>query len=139
MKIYPDSKSVHFTRPMSRNASELFLLAVSLDFPEPVEKVEGLEEGDYPLSAMIIKKRVEALKLPISFSISGLLALAALADNPGKAVVGLCDCLSAFEGQEVTAGKVAGLYPWGFYNDEAFVGIIDGWMKTGKHKWAHIY
>lgn len=136
---YPDSKSVKHTEPMSRDQSEGFIYAVLAD-----EKSENLREESWeellPFGALVVKKRVEMLKLPISFTIGGYLALGVLSNgNPGRAVISLCDCLSEYEGKTVSAKEVADLYPWGFYNEDSLVDIIDNWMKTKKHKWNHIY
>ena len=133
---YPDSKSKQFTEPMDKEQSELFLYAVLLEEKPDIK----ISENAYPFGSQVVKKRVEALKLPISFTPGGYLALGILSNsNPGRAVIALFDCLSEYEGKTVSSKDVADLYPWGFYNEDSCTDIIDNWMKPRKHKWAHIY
>lgn len=135
--MYPNSKELKNTEKMSDESAEMFLYAVLVDLKQ--EESPQITEEEYPLSCKIIKKRIEVLKLPIQFTTGGYFAIAALADNPGKAVVTLCDCLNEYENKTVTAQMISELYPWGFYKYEVFCDIVDNWMKTKKHKWANIY
>lgn len=136
VKLYPDSRSESNTHPLDEDGAELYLLCASRPW---ITDRSPLPYDHMPLGSQIIHARVEGMKLPIRFTTAALVAASALGTNPGKAVVVLCDCLSAYEGDAVTFEKLTALYPWGFYKDEVFREIVDEWMKTGKHKWAHVY
>lgn len=131
---YPQTDSVKNTQPMTRDGASAYLQCVMLpsDFKFP-------DDDELPLGCQIIRQRIKVLSLPIAFTDRALMAITCLARNPGGAVVLLCDCLSAYEGKTVDMPELTALYPFGFYNDKALVVIIDEWMKSGKHKWAHIY
>lgn len=133
---YPDSKSKENMSPLDEEGAELYALCLHSAWDEARNP---LPQDCMPLGSQIIHARIIGMKLPIKFTDSALVAASALGINPGKAVVVLCDCLSAYEGGTVTIEKLTDLYPWGFYKDEVFRQIVDEWMKTGKHKWSHVY
>lgn len=87
----------------------------------------------------IIRKRVEVLKLPISFTEYAYMYIDLFVDRPGSAVLLLMDALEKYENQTVDIKKLAELYPDGFYDEETLIKIIDEEIKTGKRKWAEIY
>lgn len=94
---------------------------------------------ELPLLSQIVKKRIEALKLPIKFTDWGLMAINALVRVPGAAVALLIDALTMFENKEVTVSDLCELYPFGFYDEESFEKYIDDFLKPRKVKWAEIY
>lgn len=95
---------------------------------------------ELPPYASIIYKRVNGLKLPILFSEAAYMAASVIAPNLGSAVVILCDCLNFLERKTVTAKILAHeLYPYGFYKMDILRRIVDSEMKSGNHKWSHIY
>jgi hypothetical protein len=136
MNEYPQSTLKENSVPMDEDGAHLFALCLSKEW---CGDDSPLSPEDMPLGSQIINARIVGMTLPIKFTTAALVAAGALGINPGKAVVVLCDCLSAYENQTVSVKKLAELYPWGFYNDEVFRSIVDDWMKTGKHKWAHVY
>lgn len=136
VREYPNSTFKENTSPMNGEEAKLFAICLHKEW---CGHTAPLQPEAMPLSSQIIQIRVEAMKLPISFSAASIVATAAFAANPGKAVVVLCDCLNAYEGKTVSVENLAEIYPWGFYSDEIFMEIVDEWMKTGMHKWAHVY
>lgn len=60
---------------------------------------------------------------------------------PGRAVMILIDMLNIHEdtGQIVTFSEVINLYPMGFYDDNTFKVILDGYVKTGLLRNFDIY
>jgi hypothetical protein len=87
----------------------------------------------------VLQKRLEAMKLPITFSAPAKLAVLALVDTPGMLVGLLIDCLNAYEGGNVTVEKLSELYPRGFYTQKTFEKYVDHLIKPKKVKWAEIY
>jgi hypothetical protein len=145
MSMLKKAQSQQFTTPMSQRASELFFMACMLDAQEMPEKipVKRIEE-DFSFIMKVVLKRVEVLKLPISFTLGGLAALEALSGgNPGRAMVILMDCLTLHSIEDVdglvTSADLAEMYPFGFYNEDTFCDYIDNEVKTGKALWSQIY
>ena len=131
------AKSREFTFPLSQNNTRVLLYTIMTEHLKREDPVQIFELS--PLST-IIRKRIEAFNLPISFRDTGLLALEAIANgNPGRAIVCLIDCLHKFEGEEVTASKMCDLYPYGHYNEETFEDYVDNYLKTRKIKYSEIY
>jgi hypothetical protein len=105
-----------------------------------------IAETDYPFLSQIVKKRVEALKLPIKLSPAALIAVNAFTDRPGSAVVLLIDALNKYtteedyknwlqkkpspEPREITVSDLCMLYPEGFYTEAALTDLIDNTMKA---------
>lgn len=87
----------------------------------------------------IINKRIEALKLPISFTPTAYLAMLCLTGSPGGFVTVLIDALNMFEGECVDVAKLTRLYPYGFYDTESFTKLIDDHLKPHNLKWSEIY
>jgi hypothetical protein len=87
----------------------------------------------------ILQKRIDALKLPIKFTVPGKMAVLALTDVPGQVMALLVDCLNAYEDKEVGAGHLANLYPWGFYSAVSFNQYVETLIKTRKVKWSELY
>lgn len=96
-------------------------------------------EGEMTFLSQIVKKRIEAMKLPVIIKNSGLIGLMCFAKNPGQAVALLIDFLTHFEGQELTANRLCELYPYGFYTEEALTDYIDNQLKPKKTKWSRVY
>jgi len=136
------SSKQHF-KPMSEDAAKLFLEAVVVEsslYKQGRDAFDfNIPENERSLAMQIILKRVEALKLPIKFSPLALCALEAFADNPGKVVVILIDCLCKFPNQTVDVQKLSEVYPWGFYKEDAFDDYVDNYLKPRKSMWAEIY
>lgn len=87
-----------------------------------------------------VQKRIEVFKLPIKFNDYALACIPIFCDRIGAAIVFLIDCLEEFENEEVTANKIAEIYPWGFYNEEFFKERVNSLKyKEGKSKWEKIY
>ena len=123
-------------KPMNEEQSRLF---ISIMLASQVDKAV-LPEDDLPFVIQIVQKRIEAMKLPIDFDTTGLLAALILSDgNPGKMVTILIDSLTKYEGQTVTIEEISEVYPWGFYTDESFEEYVEKYLKTRKCKWGHIY
>jgi len=108
-----------------------------------------IAEKDYPFLSQIVKKRIEALNLPVRFTPAALVAVNAFCDRPGSAVVLLIDTLNKFcteemyqnwlaktpigEGlspREVKVSDLCNVYPYGFYTEEALEDVIDNTMKA---------
>lgn len=89
--------------------------------------------------AQIILKRIEVLKLPITFTTGALLVVDSFTHVAGGAVVLLIDALTKFEGQVVTARMLCDLYPWGFYTEDSLGEYIDDFLKPRKVRWSKVY
>ena len=80
------------------------------------------------------------MKLPIKFTLKAKFILWVLTEqNPGKMMVALIDCLTHYEGTEVTDDQVCELYPDGFYTDDSVRNYVDNYCKTKLCKWSEIY
>lgn len=126
------------TQPMTNAQTQLFVacsLAEGKGLPLTTEK-------ELPFFSAVVKQRIESMKLPIGFTPHALLAINALADRVGSAVVILIDALTKYEGTVVTTSELADLYPSGFYDEETLTDYIDNYLKPRnptKVKWAEIY
>jgi hypothetical protein len=87
----------------------------------------------------IVRKRIEAMKLPINFTEYAYIAINLLVDRPGSAIILLIDTLNKYEGQIVTIKMLAELYPMGFYDEASLIKVIDEEIKPRKRKWSEIY
>lgn len=127
-------------QPMDQKKSELFVMASMAEaLPGSTDRV-GLEKDlDQQFFIKVLNARIEGMKLPIKFTPEGKLAILALSEVVGAAVVILIDCLNAFEGKEVTAGMLADLYPVGFYDEKTFHRYVEDYLKPRKCKWADVY
>jgi len=96
-------------------------------------------DKELPFLSMIVKKRINAMKLPITFTDLALVGVNVFADRAGLAVLLLIDCLNYFEGKTITVRDLTDLYPSGFYTEEEAQKIIDEEIKTKKMKWSNIY
>jgi hypothetical protein len=120
--------------PMSEIRSKLYLIGCLTDHEKkPSPNI------DEQFLIQILNKRIEVLKLPISFSDGAKNCILALTDRPGSVMALLVDCLNNFEGQTVTSKELADLYPMGFYDEETMLRYIDEYLKPRKIKWAEIY
>ena len=117
--------------PLTGEQMEMMLQATMMDLSEgekPVTKedlLKSFSESEIPFPMGVVLKRIEGMKLPISFSLGGLLMTAVLPDRVGGVVIMLIDLLSEYEGQVVTVRKIAERYPFGFYSEEALIERID--------------
>lgn len=111
------------------------LIQAEIDHSDGMQAL-GLDEE---FLIKILNKRIEVMKLPISFGPAGKLAALAHVDRAGAMVVLLIDCLNAFEGKEVTPGMLIDLYGGSFYTEASFIDYIDNFMKPKKVKWAEVY
>lgn len=131
------------SQPMTRSQSEILLTLVLLDKAEP-EKAQELITDElkeqFPYKAYA--KRMEVLKLPLKLSPTALIFLISLCKVTGHIPVFMIDCLELQEllgVDHLTLDDVAAqLYPWGFYNEEAFGRRVDE-IKQGKGKYDFIY
>ena len=104
----------------------------------------GINEEEYkkniPFSIQILDKRIEALKLPITFTIQAKVLAMILTDgNPGKMMTVLIDALTRFENKEIDSHDITRLYAIGFDSDESFQDYVETYIKTKKIKWSEIY
>lgn len=124
------------SRPLSEEQSKLFLACL-------MSELEGvslnLPEAEWPFLSQIVRKRIEVMKLPIKFTGQALMAINALTGVPGGAVVVLIDALTRHEGETVTMDKLSELYPFGFYDEDAFADYVDNHLKPHRVKWAEVY
>ncbi len=138
-----DAKKGIGCKAMSDGATEEYVMAVMMETSGHKIPIEELR-NEKIFAIEVLMKRIEAMQLPISFTPTGLIAAYALVENnPGRAVVLLIDCLTAFEGKTVTAAMLADLYPYGFYSEETFMKYVDDYLKNvekrSQIKWASIY
>jgi hypothetical protein len=135
--VYPNPTFEQLSKPRA----ELFMKATLLEMSW---EEEGTPNKDLPelseiLGIQILDKRIDVMKLPIKFTAPGKMAALAYVDSPGKMIVLLIDCLTAYEGQTVGVAKLVSLYPDGFYTQECFEKYVDELIKPKKIKWAEIY
>jgi len=129
--------------PMSEGATQEYCMAVMMESGGGGIPMEELRAMNIPMIE-ILMKRVEVLKLPISFTPEGLVAAYAITENnPGRVVTLLIDCLTEHEGKTVNASMLADMYPFGFYSEETFTSYVDDYLKNPEVrpqvKWAEIY
>ncbi len=135
----PDDVELKMT-PLSDERAKMFVIATFTELKNDKDGVDPeIPELENHFLIQILNKRIEALKLPIKFSCSAKLAALALADRPGAMVALLIDCLNAHEGETITSGHLAELYPAGFYDEDSMCKYIDEYIKPRKIKWAEIY
>lgn len=128
------------TKPLTKASSEVFFKAVILENMGKRIDLKRVDEKDMTSTMKLILKRIEHFKLPINFTVEGMIAVEAIAGGvPGKIVVVMIDCLDRYKDKLVTAKMVGDLYPWGFYNDHIFAEYLDSYIKENKVEWAHIY
>jgi hypothetical protein len=121
--------------PLSEVRAKIFATAVLMAFgpPQPLEDIEK------QFLIQVLNKRIEVLKLPITFTPPAKMAILAFVDRAGYLVALLIDCLNAYEGKEITPEMLADLYPVGFYDEATLDRYIDNYLKTRRVKWAEIY
>lgn len=104
------------------------------------EILKGVEDS---FLYKIYQKRMEVLKLPLKLSPTALFFLICLCDRVGHVPVFMIDCLELqrdLHKDNLTLDDVVkGLYPWGFYTEEAFINRIDNEIKPGKGEFDSIY
>ena len=116
LKFQSDVKLADNAQEMSKEATADFMSCCLLERKVREEPMPAFEE--LPFCAKIILKRIEVYELPIKFTLASLLALVSLAEqNPGRCIVALIDCLTAYEGQTINTEKLVKLYPNGMYNE----------------------
>lgn len=114
---------------------EIFVAAVMMEMTDvPISPV--VEEQ---FLVKVLAKRIEVMKLPVTFTPHAQMAVLGLCDRPGAVVMLLIDCLNAFEGQTVTTEKLGDLYPEGFYDERTAMRYADDYLKSRKVKWSEIY
>jgi hypothetical protein len=121
--------------PMSEEQCKVFITAVMLE----EQKTTSIPEVEGHFFLKILDKRIEAGKLPISFTAPAKMAVLALVQQAGGAVTLLIDCLNAFEGKTVTVDDLANLYPTGFYDEPTLMRYIDSYLKHRQVKWSELY
>lgn len=123
---------------MSKDGAEMFIKCVMAEHAGA--KIDLHNGGlEVPFLTQIVLKRIEGLKLPITFTPIAALGINALVNNPGRAVCLLVDALNKHEGETVTMEKLSELYPFGFYTEDSFEKYVDEYLKPRKVKWAEIY
>jgi len=127
------------TRPLTKD--RLIFLTKLIMIDQAGHQCEPTEDAPMPFLSQIAKLRVEAFKLPISFTTNGYLTISALAHNPGAAVIVVIDAVTKFEGRKEPIGPadLCELYPNGFYDDETMCDYVDNYLKPRKVKWAEVY
>lgn len=123
-------------KPMSEEQTKLFMTASMLSLQQ---KNEPFDEIERTFLIQILMKRITAMKLPISFTGPGKLAVLALVEIPGELIALLIDCLNAYEGKSVGPQEVADLYPVGFYTKDSFEEYVDKFISAKKVKWHEVY
>jgi len=126
-------------KPLDDDSMKLLSRCLLVEMGIGSLKNPSIPDDELPFLSQIIKKRVDVLKLPVTLSSTGLLAVNAFAKNPGQAVALLIDFLTKFEGKEISATTLSELYPWGFYTEDSMNAYIDDYLKPRKVKWAEIY
>jgi len=87
----------------------------------------------------VVKKRIEACKLPIEYDNIGLAYLSILCEgNPGRAVISLIDLLNK-EVPKITVQSMVDVYPDGHYSNEALEERIDTLKEKKDGKWDYLY
>lgn len=124
------------SRPLSEEQAKLFLGCL---ISESRGVGMALSEAEWLFLSQIVRKRIEVMKLPIKFTDQALLAINALTDIPGGAVVIIVDALTRHEGETITVDKLAELYPFGFYDEGTFTDYVDNHLKPHRVKWAEVY
>ena len=138
-RFYEKAQEKKNTVPLTEKAAEIFMVLTFADQKDKQEEFK-IPEEELPFTCRIVQKRIEALKLPITFSKTALFAVDLFAmGNPGRAVALLVDCLTKYEGLNIGMKELTELYPWGFYNTETFEDYVDNYLKPRKLKWAEIY
>ncbi len=89
--------------------------------------------------SQVIQKRIDVLKLPISFTNYAFATIPCFCNVVGEAVVLLIDCLNQYENKIVDIEKLCLLYPEGFYDHETFMQYVDDFIKKEKVNWSQIY
>jgi hypothetical protein len=121
--------------PLSKTKADFFAAAVVLSCAPP----QPLEDIEKSFLIQVLNKRIEVIKLPISFTPTAKMGILAFVDRAGYLVTLLIDCLNAFEGKKVDIEMLAALYPVGFYDEPTLDRYIDGFLKPRRVKWAEIY
>ena len=88
---------------------------------------------DVPFYIEAVLKRVEVMKLPISFDLSSILSIFAFTDRIGAAMVWLIDILENYENKKVSLQDIINIYPFGFYTESALINRID-FLKDDQQK-----
>ena len=96
-------------------------------------------EAELPWPALAVRKRIEVMKLPISFTSTALFSFAAFTGVVGGYITILIDCLNKFEDKIVTLDDLIDLYPNGWYTEESFGYYVDNHLKKKTFKWAEVY
>lgn len=122
---------------MGTEEADSFLRCVLIE--ESGVEVTDDEELKKLFNYQIIQRRIDCLKLPISFSPVAYLAMLSLTKSPGGFVTVLIDALNKFEGQCVNVKMLAELYPFGFYSEKSFDDLVDNYLKPHTLKWSEIY
>jgi hypothetical protein len=135
-----ENKELPFTptfKPLSKmQMTDLMKMALLEQKGSTTPEEPTVEDGT---AWVIIWKRITVMELPIKFTSLAKWATLLFIDRPGAAVLFLIDCLNKYEGQEVTVRMLCELYPYGFYDEESMIKIIDEEIKTHKMKWSQIY
>jgi hypothetical protein len=106
------------------------------------EQIHGdidISEYDMNFFGKVVKKRIDVLNLPISFTNLALLSLDCFCEVTGEAVVVLIECLDKYYEQTVTVKKLCLLYPNGFYTKDEFEKYVETKIKTGQIKFSTLY
>lgn len=136
------------SQPLSQDQSLILMQLMMLEEQKP-EVIPGLLEGlKDEFLYKVYQKRVEVLKLPIKITNTALYALLCLCDRVGHVPVFMIDCLEFQKARspeiekapEITLQDVMSeMYPWGFYNEIAFIDRIDNEIKQCKGEFDFIY
>jgi hypothetical protein len=121
--------------PLDETQCKVFLTATMLE----LQKTTSIPEVEGHFFLKVLDTRIEARKLPISFTAPAKMAVLALVKQVGGAVALLIDCLNAFEGKTVTVDDLANLYPTGFYDEPTLMRYIDSYLKHRQVKWSELY
>lgn len=131
--------------PLSPEQSRMMIQATVMDMSDGEKAMSQSDvarmfpEG-VPFPIGVVTKRIDAMKLPISFTLGALLMTSIMPDRAAGVVIMLIDLLSEYEGQVVTVKKVAQKYPFGFYSEDALIERIDELKADpAKEKFGYVY
>ena len=133
--------------PFKEFQTKLFVMFTMEDKKKPEDRIfinDFINSDDYnnQFLTKVLKKRIEACELSnmineevlamwVCFSIS----------SPGAAIIYLIDLLEFYETYKRKAeiSDISNIYPFGFYNENTLLFIIDNIMKPNKSIWSKIY
>lgn len=124
--------------PLNEQQSRILLTLIMAEHNPEEKNLDGLISEDLKASFFyqVYQRRIEGMKLPLKLSSTALIFLLCLADRVGHIPCFMVDCLELQRdlGKDhlTLTDVVEKLYPYGFYNEEAFGNRIDNELKPRK-------